>query len=389
MAKQQQRKGPNFITQADIARSLGVSRSTVAAALNPDSPIRLKAQTAGMVRRAALRMNYQPHQQARVMRVGRSRTIGVLIGAQSRNDVHYKRMRGLAKTFRAAGYDLIVTSPEWYVEGVRDAVRWLQSVKVEGIILASCTVSKNDLAGLIQAQVPMLTLSGTPIDGLPDIGCDIEKAFQQLTRHVLTHRRRKLVLAVSTSFDSPDAYKQGKQSTAKARGFCRAILGVGGRIAHVHADALGADLRERILIQNDSRSVNPLSGEILTIRSPMSEDPFLPGKAAMRTLLERSELPDAMICTNDEWALGAMSEGLRLGLKFPTDMALTGFDDSPLSTIAPVPLTSAAQPLDAMVRTAGDTLLDRIEGRLRGGRARRVKLPCTLVIRESCGEKPT
>lgn len=108
------------------------------------------------------------------------------------------------------------------------------------------------------------------------------------------------------------------------------------------------------------------------------------GRAAVRSLLERNASVDALICLNDWMALGALSELVQSGVRVPDDVSVVGFDGLDPARYATPPLTTVAQPLYEMGVLAVD-MLDRL---MAGGEAEHVSLPCTTIIRESCGCNP-
>lgn len=387
MANRKSKAGPNFVTQSDLAGLLGLSRSTVAAALNPNSPVRLKPETVAKVRETAARLNYQPHRHASIMRSGRSYTIGVIGGVIGRHEVHYERMKRLATKFRSAGYELMVCSPSWYQHGVRDAVVAMLGAKVEGVLITSCFPEAEEIEGLLGAGVPTLILSSDVIPGLPAVVCDIEGAMFRLTKHLIRQGCRDLVFCSSAKLDRTPAPLPHAQILERALGFSRAILEAGGYLENVDVTIFGTGLRNPGKPQqpDDPRTVR---GRILTVRATDAEfDPFLPGRMAFRKLREQgNKLPDALVCTNDDWALGAMNEAFKSGVRVPEDMAITGFDNTAMCTIAPIPLTSVSQPIPEMIDLAADLLLGKLVKPNRGGRAKVHKLPCKLVLRESTGD---
>jgi LacI family transcriptional regulator len=108
------------------------------------------------------------------------------------------------------------------------------------------------------------------------------------------------------------------------------------------------------------------------------------GREAVRRLFERRRsAPDALFCGNDQIARGAI-DGLReLGRSAPGDVAVVGFDNwEVMAKGARPPLTSVDMNLDALGRAAAECLLDMMSGRALAGVRR---LPCSLVVRESCG----
>ncbi len=119
--------------------------------------------------------------------------------------------------------------------------------------------------------------------------------------------------------------------------------------------------------------------------------PSLPGcwseawgrEAAEMLFSRRKGVPDALFCGNDQIARGAIEALREMGLAVPMDVAVIGFDNWEVMTEATrPPLTSIDMNLDAMGREAGAALLEMMAGaRLAGVR----RLPCSLVVRGSCG----
>lgn len=94
---------------------------------------------------------------------------------------------------------------------------------------------------------------------------------------------------------------------------------------------------------------------------------------------------DALLCINDEVAALVMRSLLRRGIKVPEDVKVVGFDDLPISSYLPVPLTTVRQPVKDIAHEAFRTIATRLEDP--GMAAKDVLLKAELVIRESCGSK--
>jgi LacI family transcriptional regulator len=109
------------------------------------------------------------------------------------------------------------------------------------------------------------------------------------------------------------------------------------------------------------------------------------GAAAATVLLERSSPPTALFAANNLMTIGALMAIERHGLAVPDDLALVGFDDFPWADVFRPRLTTVAQPLYELGRTAADLVLKQLSG---GGlRPKRVVLPGTLVVRDSSGAR--
>jgi LacI family transcriptional regulator len=107
------------------------------------------------------------------------------------------------------------------------------------------------------------------------------------------------------------------------------------------------------------------------------------GAQVIASLLEEGRpLPRAIVCANDQTALGVMHALARRGIKVPDVVAVTGFDDVPVARHLHPPLTTVRQPILDLGATAFDVLFSAI--RSTSGDPD-VVLPVQLIIRESCG----
>ena len=106
------------------------------------------------------------------------------------------------------------------------------------------------------------------------------------------------------------------------------------------------------------------------------------GYAATRGLLAGA-VPRAIVCANDQTALGALRAVRDAGLRVPDDVAVTGFDDIQLAGAAGPPLTTVAQPMRRLGAVAADLLVQRM--RCPDREPQTVTLPVTVRLRRSCG----
>ncbi|MBN2715778.1 MAG: GGDEF domain-containing protein, partial [Deltaproteobacteria bacterium] len=110
------------------------------------------------------------------------------------------------------------------------------------------------------------------------------------------------------------------------------------------------------------------------------------GVSAVRYLFASAVHFDAVICANDEAALGVISELKKRHRHIPIDVAVAGFDDITDAAFVLPALTTVRQPLFQMGSTALETVLDQIEGRY--PQMLRV-MPAHPVYRRSCGCFPS
>jgi LacI family transcriptional regulator len=110
------------------------------------------------------------------------------------------------------------------------------------------------------------------------------------------------------------------------------------------------------------------------------------GRAAVRDLLERRSLPDAIVCGNDEMAIGAL-EALRAAkVKVPAEVAVTGFDNIAATRHVSPPLTTVRQPMQDLGERGVRAVLARLADGASPGRSE--VLSTEVVIRRSCGCRP-
>jgi DNA-binding LacI/PurR family transcriptional regulator len=108
------------------------------------------------------------------------------------------------------------------------------------------------------------------------------------------------------------------------------------------------------------------------------------GARAMASLLARRPDLDAVFAANDLMAVGALRALREAGRRVPEDVAVVGFDDSPLSRVTDPPLSSVRQPVEEMGREMARVLVDLIatDGDP-GPQPPCVVLPTELVVRAS------
>jgi LacI family transcriptional regulator len=116
----------------------------------------------------------------------------------------------------------------------------------------------------------------------------------------------------------------------------------------------------------------------IIIRQGRSEEV---GYQAGMKLLVGKDRPSAVFCVNDLIAIGLMKAAFEIGLKIPEELSIIGFDDLPISSYLPFPLTTVRQPIRDIAGESLQVLLHRMENR---HRKRETKVLSTeLVIRNT------
>jgi LacI family transcriptional regulator len=227
-----------------------------------------------------------------------------------------------------------------------DAYRWLLkiSAKVDGILIAEGLVPSTQLARLA-ARVPVVLVAGSPGEPHADVvDADNRGGTQALVRHMVEQHGKTRLFYVAGPPEAPDARER--------------------RIV----------FEETLAGYQGVRLAGCFEGRFAAVS----------GQQAVREILaSRRALPDAIICGNDQMAIGAMRELHRAGLRVPADIAVAGFDDMHLGALLSPPLTTVRQPMRLLGERACSMLLERIADPTRPRRAER--LATRLIVRESCG----
>ncbi|MFA7256527.1 MAG: LacI family DNA-binding transcriptional regulator [Kiritimatiellales bacterium] len=119
------------------------------------------------------------------------------------------------------------------------------------------------------------------------------------------------------------------------------------------------------------------AGVLLTTVVSEEKDPFTAGLQITQQRLMKSEpKPDALICTTDLIAMGALHALHDAGIAVPEKIAVTGFDNIPTAAQFIPPITTICQPIAELVRIAVETIKN-------GARAGESTLKAKLIVRKS------
>lgn len=333
----------------DIAARAGVSATAVSTVLRGGaSPtVRISPETAASIRRIAAEMNYQPNMAAQQLRGQRSDVIGVLIGAGS-TAANYERLFAIEQEAYRRGYRLMIG--QFHGDATRVA-QYIQDFVARGIDAMICfhnPLPQHD-AQVLHWLSKVRSLVFQTESLLPEACCvDVDRAsgVREAVGHLVGRGRKRIALALN-SMDDP-------LMQDRLRGY-RAGLADHGRT-----------LDEALIWAGDATF--PPTKELLS--------------GAIDALLDRGHA-DAIIASNDIWAIELIKAMRRRGRRVPEDVAVIGFDDLPAATLFDPGLTTIDQNNEAFAKAALDLLLALIDtGKVPVSR-RRVVVQPRLVVRES------
>jgi DNA-binding LacI/PurR family transcriptional regulator len=329
-------------TIEEVARAAGVGRGTASRVVNGSAHVSPGARAA--VRKAVEDLGYVPNRAARSLVTRRTDTVALVVsepGDRLFGDPFFAAtLRGIGERLAESSYQLLLTMTA--SEGDRERVAtYLTDRHVDGVLLLSLH-AEDDLAARLEARGVPTVCGGRPTASHPDCVVDVENRAggRAAVEHLLARGRRRIAVVA------------GPQDMASA-----------------HDRLLGA--REAWA----AAGLDP--GGLLVVPGDYSE---VSGEQGVHALLARGERPDAVFAASDLMAVGAMRALRSGGLRVPEDVAVVGFDDSPVCRHTEPELTTVRQPVVELGRVMADLLVTRMSG---GDVPEETVLPTELVVRGS------
>lgn len=352
------RKAP---TQATIARLAGVSQEAVSHILGGKRAHLFSEETRNKVEETARKIGYQPHQGARLMRKGRSNLI-ILLNMGGFSEVVEKMTYNTGRFVHEHGYDYQSINAYWWVGDGNQILERVISLRPEGVIIAGTVQADMDFNLFHQSGIPFVWLAGQTEStaGMVHVQADVQSAFKALTTHAIQQGSKRPSLLMVRK--DPVLW----QSSYRLAGFLEAIqeAGLPEPRQYEYGDPLPTTKEDGPVIFLDSHRA----------------DKFRPFQAGMECAAWIGNYPDALICTNDDYALGAMNHYQRRGISVPQELMVSGFDNLFASVLGNVSLTTVEQPTEQMCVASVQILFDMIKGKTSPGDK---VFPCEIIWRES------
>lgn len=306
------------ITSRDVAKRAGVSQSAVSRVFTPGASV--SAAMEARVREAADALGYRPNTLARGLITGRSRVIGVVV-AYLENQFYPTAIEKLSIALQARGYHTLIFMASNAEELIDKVIDEMLDHRVDGIVMASVGVS-NTLAERCEATGIPVVLFNRSQRGrtLSSVTSDNKAGGRKVAKFLLACGHQRI------------AHIAGWQGSSTGRdreaGF---RAGLTERNQPLHAYAQGDYDRETAM-------------------------------RVTREMFSAAEIPDAVFVGNDHMAFGVLDVlRLELGLHVPDEVAVVGYDDTPVAAWPAYGLTTIRQRLNRMVVATVDALLVRIE----------------------------
>lgn len=332
-------------TIKDVARQAGVSPSTVSRVLNQKGKI--SDDTRSRIFKAMEELKYIPNDFARSLATGSPKAIALVIDVSNvrayANSFFNNTVFGIETTAHRNDYNLIIANGAEEYGGVSSVEKLILGKKIDGVILPISIVSNDLLAKMDEIKMPCVIL------GHPE---EVNAEMNWIDINNVQAGSRAVKLLLQNGYERIAFLSDGDSDTFnmdRITGYCRAL------------------------------SANGLTP---------SEDMIVHGEAALESgiacvteLLRREPRPDAVICSDDRLALGALRAAARMGLKVPQDFGIISFDNTAVTELAEPGITSIDVDTFELGLQAAELLINQVRSPELS--LRQILLSTKIIERES------
>jgi DNA-binding LacI/PurR family transcriptional regulator len=314
------------VTITDVARRAGVSIGTVSAVINRKNTV--KTETRGAVFEAIKELNYRPQGSARTLKNKSTDrgSIGLLV-RELDNPFYMAVASGVRQYASDKGYLVVIASSEGDHAYEEEVTRNFTHTDRKGAIIAPVLEGTAEIEHLFRLKMinfPFVLLENVKGIHANVVSIDNIKAMKKAMAFLIDSGHSKIV-----HFAGPT---HASHTYERIDGFRRAY----------------------------SESHFAYSNDMIIPTGAHLESGY---EKCIEYFQKRhkEDYPTAIVCYNDQVALGVMAALNEMNIRVPDDISIVGNDDIPLSRYFPTPLTTIHAPLVELGRKAAAMLIDNIE----------------------------
>lgn len=331
------------VTIKDIARTLGLSASTVSRALRGSTEI--NDDTRRLVQELAEKLNYTPNPIALSLKEKKTRVIGVIV-PEIANYFCSAVIGGIEDFAYNNGYHVVIFQSHEKYERELMNIKLLESRRIDGLIISVSNETKNG------KHIQELINKGTPVVMFDRICNEVD------TPRVVTDDKGGTFIAAKHLIEQ--GYKRIAHLTMASH------LSVTKNRTKGYIEAL----RESN-ISFQKKWVIACNFDIASVKN------------AINKLFKDAPKPNAILAASERIALRSIEALKEMKLRIPADVAVAGFFDNPVSRFIDPPLTSIHQPTFDIGQSSARLLIEMIDSNKLQHQLKTIELKTTLEIRES------
>ena len=294
---------------------------------------------------AVHKLAYVPNLAASRLASSRSHAVGVIVPTLY-NVIFAEYLLALHEVFLESGYQVIVVNSHYSLHEEEKAIRTLLGQRVEAIIIVGIDHTPMARRLLQKSRVPVIEtfeLTDDPID--INIGLSQSQAGYDATKFLINLGHQRIGFVIGNL---------DVRAAARLSGYRRAMAE-----AHLSYTNLLAHKAERSSIAL--------------------------GSAIMSDVAENGKIPEALFCSDDNLALGALMKCRQLGLQVPDDVSILGFHDLEFAAYSSPSLSSVAIYRHKIGKLAAETAINMISGNV-PPTCRQIDLGYKIIARQSTGK---
>lgn len=311
-------RSASVVTISDIAKELGVSKSTVSRVINCKG--RIGAETRRRVMEKVQSCNYVPNTMAKGLVLRQTFNIGVVIPKNEEDNPFFQNcLVGISESVYKAGYDALIV-----VQGGGDITplrRLVINRKVDGIILTRLEEKDESVDFLKKEGIPFIVM-GTPDDNeFCHVGSDQISGCYEMTKFMISRGCEKVAVLAGDNKNSVNTFRfEGFK-----RGFASSGISLDGSVVHWNLES-----------QKDVFSVLP-------------------------DIMKKN--PQCLVCMDDIICVYVLKWLKQNDYEVPADIQVISFYDSQVLENNTPPITALNVNVSNLTKKAGSLLVDIIEGK--------------------------
>ena len=326
------------VTIYDVARRAGVGIATVSRAMRGSAPV--ADATRAKILRVVDELGFRPSHLGTSLAEHRHAANGIVFPDLS-GPYYAEVVLGYEEAASRMGRSVLIQATSSRPDA--EAAALDIAGRVDGLVLFGRTVPDSLVRKILASGLPVVLLARSPVGNADNLRVENRAAAHRLGEHLGQHgyRTASFLGSRATSHDVAE----------RSEGLSKGLAGYG-----IQLDMVPCNLDEES------------------------------GLRTARELFAGAARPDALVCANDEIALGAIIAAEEVGLRVGVDVAITGWDDIMAARHARPALTTVRQPMRLLGAHAAEVLDERISHTRTT--PRHEVLPAELVVRSSCGSHP-
>lgn len=327
----------------DIAKEVGVSVATVSYVLSKGNNSGVSKEVSEKVKEVAKKLNYQPNQIAKSLKMGKTFSIGLIV-ADISNPFFSQIARNIEDEAKKYNYTVIFGSSDESAEKSQDLIKFLSNRQVDGFIIAPSENSEEQISYLNSQDIPYVLIDRY----FPEIPSNFvvtknyEASYEAVNRLIETGNRKIGMIAYSNSL---------YHMKERIRGYTEALKDHGlEEFASIH-----------------QVNFNSIDEEV---------------KTAIDEMFKYKSHINAIFFATNSLAVAGLKYIDALGYKVSKDIAVVSFDQGEAFDFYYCPLTYVNQPLFEIAKKATEILIKQMNSK--EFLNEQISLGAELVIRDSC-----